>query len=183
MNNILVGNAPCSWGVVGIPAPEGETAGYVTMLDELAETGYTGTELGDYGFMPTDPDMLRGEMDKRSLTMIGAFVGIAFKYPEKLAAGEAHALTVAKLLLAESKHQTHKPFINLADGNAEDPMRTHYAGRITPAQSLSDREWDIFARGVTQVARRIKQETGLPVLFHHHTGGYIETPAEIDRLM
>ena len=28
------------------------------MLDELAETGYEGTELGDWGYMPIDPAAL-----------------------------------------------------------------------------------------------------------------------------
>ena len=31
------------------------------MLDEIAATGYTGTELGDWGFMPTDPAALHDE--------------------------------------------------------------------------------------------------------------------------
>ena len=31
----------------------GEEIGYRQMLDELRDTGYTGTELGDWGFMPT----------------------------------------------------------------------------------------------------------------------------------
>ena len=53
-SNIRVGNAPCSWGV--IENVEGERGGYAKVLDEMAETGFAGTELGDWGFMPTDPD-------------------------------------------------------------------------------------------------------------------------------
>ncbi len=53
-----IANAPCSWGVLEFNL-EGEVAGYEQVLDEIAATGYTGTELGDWGFMPTDPGKLR----------------------------------------------------------------------------------------------------------------------------
>ena len=56
-----IANAPCSWGVLEFDL-EGEAAGYAQVLDEIAATGYTGTELGDWGFMPTDPAVLRAEL-------------------------------------------------------------------------------------------------------------------------
>ena len=31
--------------------------------------------------------------------------------------------------------------------------------------------------------KRLREETGLPVLFHHHSAGYVETPVEIDCLL
>ena len=70
---IKIANAPCSWGVLEF---EDKTAspGYRQVLDEIAETGYVGTELGDWGFMPTSPGQLRDELGRRSLDMVGAFV-------------------------------------------------------------------------------------------------------------
>ena len=53
-NKIKIANAPCSWGVLEFEL-EGEAMGYQQVLDEIAATGYAGTELGDWGFMPTDP--------------------------------------------------------------------------------------------------------------------------------
>ncbi len=50
-----VGNAPCSWGTLEFKEIAAEQIGYSRMLDELAETGYTGTELGDWGYMPNEP--------------------------------------------------------------------------------------------------------------------------------
>ena len=183
MHSIQVGNAPCSWGIIGIPGTEGEHADYVQMLDELKATGYAGTELGDWGFMPTDPAALRAEMDRRALTMLGAFVGVNFKDPAAHAEGEALALQVARLLADATHGQSHRPFINLADENASDPVRTQNAGRITPEMGLSDADWKVYARGVERIARRVSAETGLPALFHPHSAGYIETPAEIARLL
>ena len=70
------------------------------MLDELAEAGYTGTELGDWGYMPTDPAVLRAELDKRGLVMLGAFVPVALKEPSAHEAGIANAVKTARLLAA-----------------------------------------------------------------------------------
>ena len=55
---IKIANAPCSWGVLEFEL-EGKAAGYAQVLDEISEAGYTGTELGDWGFMPTDPAQLK----------------------------------------------------------------------------------------------------------------------------
>ena len=41
----------------------------------------------------------------------------------------------------------------------------------------------IFAHGAEKVARAVKAETGLRTVFHHHCAGYVETPAEIARLL
>ena len=46
------------------------------MLDEIAATGYTGMELGPYGFLATDPDAARAGLQKRNLTIIAAFVPV-----------------------------------------------------------------------------------------------------------
>jgi len=51
---LRVGNGPCSWGTLEFAEASGEQVPFGRMLDELAETGYTGTELGDWGYMPTD---------------------------------------------------------------------------------------------------------------------------------
>ncbi len=57
-NKIKIANAPCSWGVLEFEL-EGQSPGYQQVLNEIAETGYIGTELGDWGFMPTDPEVLK----------------------------------------------------------------------------------------------------------------------------
>ena len=44
------------------------------MLDELVDTGYVGTELGDWGFMPTEPKVLALELGARNLELIGSWV-------------------------------------------------------------------------------------------------------------
>ncbi len=175
-----IGNAPCSWGVLEFEG-EAEAIGYGRMLDELAETGYAGTELGDWGFMPTEPGALRGELARRELTMLGAFVPVALADAGAHAAGEAQALRVARLLAAVAGETP--PVVVLADDNGADPVRAGRAGRITPDLALDAAAWPVFARGAEGIARAVVAATGLRTVFHHHCAGWIETPDEIARLL
>lgn len=183
MSRMRIGNAPCSWGVLEFDL-EGEAAGYPQVLDEMRETGYAGTELGDWDFMPTDPDALAAELVRRGLTMLGAFVPVALKDPAAHAPGVEAALRVARLLRATADRTTgHLPFLVLADNNGSDPVRTRHAGRVTPEMGLTDAGWQVFAAGAEKVARAVRSETGLRTVFHHHCAGYVETPGEIARLL
>ena len=176
---IKVANAPCSWGVLEFDL-EGEAAGYAQVLDEIAATGYAGTELGDWGFMPTDPKQLRREIHSRGLTLLGAFVPVMLKDRNAHVPGIETAVRTARLM-AEAEGDT--PFIVLADDNGKIPSRTQNAGRVTPEMGLSDSEWKVFAEGAEKVAEAVKKETGLRTVFHHHCAGYVERPIEVDVLM
>ncbi len=176
---IKVANAPCSWGVLEFDL-QGEAAGYSQVLDEIAETGYQGTELGDWGFMPTDPAQLRHEIHARGLTLLGAFVPVMLKDPESHVAGIEVAVRTARLM---AEVEGDRPFIVLADDNGKIPERTQNAGRVLPEQGLSESEWKIFAEGVQKVAEAVKKQAGLRTVFHHHCAGYIERPDEVERLL
>ncbi len=183
MSHIRIGNAPCSWGVLEFGL-EGEVAGCTQVLNEMVELGYVGTELGDWGFMPTDPDALAVELNSRGLTMLGAFVPVALKDPTAHAPGIEAALKVARLLRAAADRTTgYLPYLVLADNNTSVPVRRENAGRVTPAMGLTDAEWEVFAAGAQKVARAVYDETGLRTVFHHHCAGYVETPDEIARLL
>ena len=185
MNDIQIGNSPCSWGALEFDGLAGEPIKYQQMLDELVETGYTGTELGDWGFMPTDPVALRTELRRRNLTMLGAFVPVALKNPNAHDEGQANALKVARLLASVMKigNTEHRPFIVLADDNGTNPVRTQNAGRVTSPMQLNEAEWRIFAQGAERIAKAAQSETGLRTVFHHHCAGYIETSDETARLL
>ncbi len=181
---IYIGNAPCSWGTLEFEGMEDQRLEYPQMLDELAETGYTGTELGDWGFMPTDATTLNSELQQRNLTLTGAFVPVALKNPQAHQPGEALALRTAQLLAEAAKDAAIKPFLVLADDNASaDPVRTQHAGRVTPDIGLNESDWQTFAAGVERIARAVRDQTGLRTVFHHHCAGYIETPDETAKLL
>lgn len=176
---LKVANAPCSWGVLEFDL-EGEAAGYAQVLDEMRATGYAGTELGDWGFMPTDPEVLSRELAARELKLLGAFVPVALKDVAAHDDGVAVAVKTAKLLAAVAGDT---PFIVLADDNGTDAIRTQNAGRVQPEHGLNEVQWQTFAAGAEKVARAVKEATGLGTVFHHHCAGYVETPAEVEKLL
>ncbi len=176
---IKIANAPCSWGALEFDL-DGQAPAYVQVLNEIAETGYDGTELGDWGFMPTDPRQLSEEIHGRGLVLLGAFIPVKLKDPAAHQPGVEAAVRTARLLSVVEREQ---PFIILADENGSVSERTRNAGRVTPQMSLREAEWQIFAEGAARVAEAVKQETGLRTAFHHHCAGYVETPAEIEKLM
>jgi inosose dehydratase len=181
MKVFRVGNAPCSWGTLEFEDVKGKQTPFDQMLDELCETGYTGTELGDWGYMPTDPAALNDELKRRGLTMLGAFVPVALKNEEAHKPGIECAVRTARLLASVATSPS--PFIVLADNNGTVPERTRNAGRVTPGLALTSAEWKTFADGAERVARIVREETGLRTVFHHHCAGYVETPAEIRTLL
>ena len=175
---IRIANAPCSWGV--IENVEGETGGYRRVLDEMAETGYAGTELGDWGFMPTDPAELRAELAARDLALLASFSTPWLQDPARHAQGEADAVKIAKLLAAVGGPQT---MIVLGNDPYGDPVRGQNAGRITPEMGLTDEQWDVYAAAANRLARRVRDEAGIRTVVHQHLGTLVETGAEVRRLM
>lgn len=176
---IKIANAPCSWGVLEFDL-EGKAAGYQQVLDEIRDTGYEGTELGDWGFMPAVPAKLKVELLQRNLSMVGAFVPVFLKDRSTHAPGAALAVRTAQLMADAGFPEA---FIVLADDNGKVKQRTLNAGRVNASMGLSKDEWKIFAEGANYVAAEIKVKTGLRTVFHHHCAGYVETPEEIETLL
>lgn len=176
---IKVANAPCSWGVLEFEGTP-KQASFEQVLDEIKETGYEGTELGDWGFMPTNPADLKNELVKRELSMLGAFVPVFLKNEAAHQAGVDNAVRTAKLMANAGYTDA---FIVLADDNGTVEDRTKNAGCISPEMGLTEEEWLTFAKGANLIADEVKKQTGLRTVFHHHCGGYVETPYEIDTLM
>ncbi|HXH07350.1 MAG TPA: TIM barrel protein [Vicinamibacterales bacterium] len=179
MAAIRVANAPCSWGVLEHKR-EGLTYGYAQVLDEMAATGYAGTELGDWGFMPTDPAALRDELARRNLALVGAYVPVRLTDAAAHDAGRAAAVRTARLLRDTAATD---PVIVLADDTAADPRRAAIAGRVIPSDGLPEDAWAVVARGADLIARAVADETGLATVFHHHCATWVETPQEIAALM
>lgn len=176
--HIYVGNAPCSWGVIENVA--GERGGYAQVLDEMQQTGFSGTELGDWGFMPTGPDVLRQELAARNLQLLASWVTVYLHDPSRLAESEAAAVRTARLLA-----EVGGPDVLIVLGNDPytDPMRTKNAGRIKPEQGMSEEQWQSFAAGANQIARAVRRETALRTVFHHHIGTWVETPEETAKFL
>lgn len=179
MNEIKVANAPCSWGALEFEL-EGKVLGFKQVLDEMQETGYTGTELGDWGFMPTDPQQLNTVLLDHKLELLGAFVPAALANEKSHAQGEQKALKVAELMYTAGYKNA---FIVLADDNGSVSERTKNAGRINSSMGLTTEQWKTFGNGANRIAKAVKEKFKMRTVFHHHCAGYVETPQELDALM
>jgi len=176
---IRIANAPCSWGVLEFDL-EGAAPNHQKVLTEIQETGYSGTELGDWGFMPTDPDVLRDSMDKNTLELVGAFIPVALSGPANHRAGIEKVFKVADLMVSAGYQNA---CIVLSDDNGKVKSRTKNAGRISSDMGLTEEEWDYFADGANRIASALWESFKLRTVFHHHCGGYVETPFEVEMLM
>jgi inosose dehydratase len=172
---IRVANAPISWGImehVDLPADYP----YGRVLDEIKAAGYTGTELGPYGFFPAEPAALRRELETRSLTLCSAFVDIELGNAAAQADGLAFVARSARLI-----SEAGAGLLILSDKIT--PARNATAGRSDEANQLSwsDAEWQVAAATIGSVIGSCNS-VGLRVAFHHHAGSHVETPEEVDRL-
>jgi inosose dehydratase len=173
---IRIASAPVSWGIYEFEGIEPKFT-YGRVLDEIAETGYTGIELGPYGYLPTDPAVLREELQKRGLQLLSAFVPVRLVDAAAHDAGAQEALKVGRLLAALGAR-----YVVLADDNGKVPELVKQAGQRSGSK-LNAAEWDVFAAGVNTIARRVNDELGLQIVFHHHCAGYVETPDETRELL
>lgn len=172
---IRVASAPVSWGIMENIELPGDYP-YGCVLDEIAAAGYSGTELGPYGFLPPDPAVLRDQLNRRSLALCSAFVDIELGNSAAHEAGLAFVMRSADLI-----SQAGARLLILSD--MITPARNAAAGRRDEANRLSwtEAEWQAAATIIGKVIAGCKT-AGLRVAFHHHVGSHVETPEEIDRL-
>ena len=166
--------APDSWGVLDYPGPSWNQS-YEKMLDEMVWAGYTGTELGPYGFFPTDPAVLKPQLDKRSLHLLGSFVPVVLSDPASAGIAVEHIRKVGNLLAA-----LKAPFLVLADAQSDE--RNRISGRVPRdgSAALTAAQWKNVAH-VVEEAAKVSAEFGLDLVFHPHVATYVETPEECER--
>lgn len=178
MGALKLANAPCSWGVLEFDL-EGETQDANEVLSQMGASDFQATELGDWGFMPTEANELSTFLREHSMKLAGAFVPVALADSAAHEEGVASALRTAKLLAACGDEAV----VVLADDNGSDPIRTARAGRVSPEHGLDSAKWEVFLQGVNRISRAVRESAGLKTVFHHHCAGFVETPAEIEFLL
>jgi len=165
--------APDSWGVLDYPGPSWEQS-YEKMLDEMMEAGYRGTELGPYGFFPTDPEILEPQLAKRGMKLLGSFVPVRMGDP---AAGAAVIERIRKV--GELLSTLGAPFLVMADDQSQE--RNRFSGRAHDADcpKLKPAQWKHVGE-IVEGAAKVANEFGLDLVFHPHIATYVETPEECE---
>jgi inosose dehydratase len=169
-----IGNAPVSWGVESRDDPRNPP--WSAVLDETKAAGYVGTELGPLGYMPIDAARLRGELDRRGLTMTTAVLFQPFHDPRSKDEVLDNARTTASLISALGARD-----LVLIDKVSD--ARSATAGRESEAPPLEGDGWAKMVDTITEICRMARDEFGLVTSMHAHAASYVEFEAELERLM
>ena len=147
-----------------------------TVLQENAQAGYTGIELGPVGFMPEDPAILSYALAKHNLELIGGVVFRAFHDPAQWDDVMDGAVRTGKALVAHgAKH------LVLIDSISE--RRAPTAGRASEAEQMDKAEWTAYRDRIATVAKMGAEEYGLTVGIHAHAAGFMDFEPELERLL
>ena len=171
---IKIGNAPCSWGVEF--ADDSRNPYWRTVLQECADAGYKGIELGPVGFMPEDPKELGEALDEFGLELIGGVVFRAVHDPDAWDEVMDGASRTCKALQAHGARH----FVLI---DSISPRRAPTAGRATEAEQMDDAEWAAYRDRIFTIARMGADEYGLIPEMHPHAGGFMDFEPEVERLL
>jgi inosose dehydratase len=168
-----VASAPVSWGITEVAGLRADLP-YARVLDEIGAAGYAGTELGPWGFYPTDPAALGADLAARGMAFVGAFIDVPIHDRARFDEGRQAVRQVLPLMAA-----LDAPALMLSA--QQTPERARVAGRATADDALPEDQWRDAADYLRELAQ-LAADAGRTVTFHHHAGTYIESPAEIARL-
>lgn len=171
---IRIGNAPCSWGIEFASDPSYPT--WQSVLQQCAAAGYKGIELGPIGYMPEEPEILRQELLKNDLEIIGGVVFRPFhdadKWDEVL---DASKRTCEALVAHGAEH------LVLIDSIS--PRRAPTAGRASEAVQMDIAEWAAFRDRIATIAKMGTEDYGLTVGMHAHAAGFMDFEPELEKLL
>ena len=170
--NITIGSAPDSWGV-WFPSDPQQTPWH-RFLDEIVEAGYEWTELGPYGYLPTDLPTLRRELNSRGLKVSGTFamanVEEASLWGELerqvLGAGERLAALDAKYLVL-----------------IDDTYTDLFTGEAIAPKRLDENMWGRLIETTHRVADIARDRFGLQLVFHPHAETHVEYEDQIETFL
>ncbi len=171
---IKIGNAPCSWGVEFADDPRNPH--WRKVLQENADAGYTGIELGPVGFMPEDPTILGDALEEFGQELVGGVVFRPFHDPNKWDDVMDGAVRTCKALQAHGAQ--HLVLID-----SISPRRAPTAGRASEAEQMDSAEWAAFRDRIATVAQMGAGDYGLTVGIHAHAAGFIDFEPELERLL
>ena len=168
---VKLGTAPDSWGVWF--ADDERQTPWARYLDEVEDVGYHWTELGPYGYMPTDAARLETELAARSLQLCAGFVMFDLERPDAWPDAQPDVQATCRLLSALSAE-----CLIVID----DVYTDLFTGEPRLSPELDDREWaELVAR--TRVLAELAEEYGLRAAFHPHAQTHVQTESEIERLL
>ncbi len=162
-----IATAPISWGVCEMPG-WGYQLPVEAVLTEMSKAGFTHTELGSLGYLPTEPAELRALLERHELSLLGGFVPLTLHDPSQIQSTRKAATEAAALIAGGGGRY----FVSCAVSHPDN-------WRQTP---LAEHEGPVVADALAEV-EQIAAEHGLIQALHPHFGSLIETSAETEQIL
>jgi inosose dehydratase len=170
--NIKLGSAPDSWGV-WFPN-DARQIPWQRFLDEIAMAGYEWTELGPYGYLPTDLSVLRAELERRELKVSAAVAISHLEDPGAWPDLERQVLGGGGLVAGFGGR-----FLVLIDDTYSDL----FTGQSTRPSRLDQSGWKQLIDTTHRVADLVETRLGLKVVFHPHAETHVEYEDQIEAFL
>lgn len=170
--DIRLGTAPDAWGVWFPDDPR--QIPWSRFLDEVAEVGYEWIELGPYGYLPTDPAVLRSELAGRGLKVCACVVEEGLEELSDWPGLEAQVLGAGELAAALGGE-----FMVLVDGAYFD-LNT---GAPSGPTRLDEDGWSRMLDTTNRVAEIARDRFGLRLVFHPNAETHVEYEDQIEQLL
>lgn len=169
--DVRIGINPLSWMNDDLPSLGGETPLDVA-LTEGRRIGYEGFELGNK--FPREPEALKALLAQYDLALVSGWY--SGRLAERSAEDEIAAAGPHLDLLAKNG-ATVMVYGEVANSIQGAPRPLYQRPRF-----FSDEQWNTYAQRLDAFAQYTLAR-GVRVAYHHHMGAYVETPADVDRLM
>ena len=170
-SKLKLGTAPNSWGIWFPDDPR--QMPWERCLDEISAVGYEWIELGPYGYLPTDTDILRKALADRGLRVSGTFVMDFLHDPDHWPALEAQTIGACESLVAVGAG-----YLIVIAGTYSDL----FTGDMLRSDTLTDDQWGALIDTTHRIAR-IANDHRLRAVFHPHAETHVETEDQIERFL
>ena len=162
-----IASAPISWGICEVPG-WGHMLPTDRVLTEMTDLGITATEYGAPGFLPTDPEGIRGVLDEHGMSLLGGFTPLVLHDPARR--DEALAHTRAAVDLFSRAGATTFVSCPVMDDDWSIP------------RPLDRDEHAHLVRMLGQVDS-ICADAGLRQVLHPHVQTVVETSGDVERVL
>ena len=182
--SITITCAPCCWGVDDLKNPH--LPHWEKVLEEARFAGFDGLELGPYGYLPLNLDLVSHALNRRQLRIVAGTI-----FDDLVSPGNRQNLLrqtneICTLITRLPEPETHPgqrfaaPYLTVMDWGHDE--RDFAAGHSDRAPRLDGDTWNGMVGNIRAIAELARDRYGVRAVIHPHAGGYIEFADELERI-
>ena len=162
-----IASAPISWGICEVPG-WGQMLPTERVLTEMTSLGITATEYGAPGFLPADPQEVRGVLDGHDMTLLGGFTPLVLHDPARREQALTRAREVADLFASAGATTFVSCPVMDDEWSVPRPL---------------DREEHAHLVRMLGLVDTICDDAGLRQVLHPHVQTVVETSSDVERVL